>query len=107
MPIVLASDDADRRGRIADPIVRSGAPLVAVSDWAGLVRELTLPGCSLCLVDGALEGLRAHLLSELAESLQIPVLAFGASVEPIPRLSMRQLPVLVKPHAAIFRSQAY
>lgn len=100
MPIVLASDDADRRARIADALVRSGAPLATVSTWEGLVRELGLPGCRLCLVDGAMTGLRAQLLADLAESLDVVVLAFGAEAAPLPRLKLQQLPVLVKRHAA-------
>lgn len=99
MPIVLASDDAERRARIADPLVRSGAPLATVSDWADLVREVSVPGCSLCLVDGGMEGLRPGLLLQLSESLGVQVLAFGAEAEPLPRLALQQLPVLVKRHS--------
>lgn len=100
MPIVLASDDADRRGRIADALVRSGAPLATVSTWEGLVRELALPGATLVLVDGELNELRPRLLHELCESLDIVVLAFGQDAAPLPRLQLQRLPVLVKRHAA-------
>ena len=52
MRIVVASDDAERRASIADPLVRSSVPMTLTSTWEGLVQQVATPGCSLALVDG-------------------------------------------------------